>query len=334
MSSRNAFLDGTWVPDDSKITFQDFKHWEKAMRHSHEMSKNQAKGQLLRQLPMDIPSSPIFTHPIVADKQQSDNFHDTHPDAIVFRLARNRAALEALRRTHKMRYRRNLKYLAASFPLADEPAAKEKQAKEEAKKKAKEEAEKAQKEAEKAQGLTSAEILAQKELARKKQAGIAVEELKYIREMKAVKVKAAATERLKDKVEKTDATGKEAQKAAGKSAKANAGKGLEKTVRKTADKTARKTAEKTAGKSAGPVEPWSPMKTGEKAFNMFSAEKTPRKDVDKTSRKSVEKTAAKSAEKEAPEKAAPEKAVAPKSTSSKSGKMSLRAKMMPKMKRW
>lgn len=385
MASKQAFLDGQWVPNDSRITYQNFQHWEEAMIHS-----NQAEGQHLRQEPTWDQVSPKLTLQ-ANDKQQSGDVHEIHSDVIVheeinpdvilheidydvdvletqsdtivFRLARNPGALEALRRTHKMRYRHNLKYLAASFPLADELATMKTQAKKESeqakkeleqiKKKAeqakreleqakkeseqvKKASEQAKKASEKTQGLTSAEILAQKELAKRKKE-ITLEQLKELREMKDAKTKAAAEQRLKDKAAKSDPTGKQAQKAAGKS--------MEKTARKGADKTARKTAEKTAGKSAEKAalesteNPWK-IRKGTEVVNIFSLETTKRKRTEETTAQSAKKARP---EKEAPEKEAPKKAVTekavrekavPKSTASKPGKMSLRAKMMPKMKRW
>ncbi|KAG6360960.1 hypothetical protein INS49_012028 [Diaporthe citri] len=303
MASKNAFLDGRWVPADSRITYQNFKHWEAAMRQSHEMAQTQADGQHLRQLSMCGPASPTFTPQTGCDKQ-SEIVHETNPDAIVFHLARNRPALDALRRTRKMRYRHNLKFLAASFPLADEQAKKDKQARKAAEKKAEE-----------AQGLTAAEILAQKELAKKKIGEKTVEELKYIREMKAAKVKAAATERIKDKEAKNGITGKGTEKATGKKVKSAARKSAEKAVQRSTSLMppnvfAMKTAEKVAQGGFCPMPP-----------NIF-AMKAP-----KRAGNSIEEADGESAEE-----------TAPKSTGStagrKSGKKTLRAKMMPKMKRW
>lgn len=294
MAPQNRFLDGRWVPADSHITYQDFKHWEYAMRQSHQMAQAQAEGQQLRQHPMETPSSPIFTHQICLDKQQPDNLQEPNPEAVIFRLARHRPALDALRRTHKMRYRRNLSVLAESFPLADELVTKEKKVK---------------KDSEKAQGLTGAEILAQKELAKRKNAEMTVEELKYIREMKAAKVKAAAQERLKEKNEKAarnDITRNKVENSTGKSVKEIAGKKVDPAARKTAEKTVTKSMEKTTGKSV---------------------EKVARKGTEKNAPKVTEKTAPKSAEKPAPKSTG-------KTVGKRSGKMSLRTKMMPKMKRW
>ncbi|KAI7779042.1 hypothetical protein LA080_001388 [Diaporthe eres] len=341
MPSKKAFLDGRWVPSESRITYQNFKHWEAAMRQSHEMAQTQADGQHLRDLSMG-PASPAFTPPASAENE-SQFAYDVDPDAAIFRLARNRPALEALRRTRKMRYRHNLKFLAANFPLADELRTKEKQAKKEAKT-----------EAEKAQGLTTAEILAQKELAKKKMTEKTVEELKYIREMKAAKVKEAATERLKEKEAKDSITEKKAEKATGKNVKETAGKKVEKAAPKRAEKIG-KSAEKekavqrsdflmapnvfatTAKKTAGKDE----EKEVQKSFcpmppNVFAmkAPKRARKSTEETDGESDEETG-KSAKKTAPKTV---EKTAPKSTGStagrKSGKQTLRAKMMPKMKRW
>ncbi|KKY33517.1 hypothetical protein UCDDA912_g06496 [Diaporthe ampelina] len=153
---------------------------------------------------MANPGSPAFTPQIVGAKQSQD-VREVHPDAIVFRLARNRAALDALRRTRKMRYRQNLKFLAKSFPLADEVATRNKQAREEA---------------DEAQGLTSDERLAQKEIAERKKTEMTVEELKYIKEMKAAKVKEAATKRLqlaRERADKNEAVEKAVKRAGQKS---------------------------------------------------------------------------------------------------------------------
>lgn len=308
MAFKNAFLDGRWVPSDARITYQNFNHWEAAMRQSHEMAQTQADGQQLRHL--WGPASPTFTPQTGFDKQ-SDNVYETNPDAIVFRLARNRPALDALRRTRKIRYRHNLKFLAASFPLADEAAKKDKQAKQEAEK-------------EKAQGLTTAEILAQKELAKKKNVEKTIEELKYIREMKAAKTKAAASERLKEKEAKNGTTSKEAEKATGKSAKETPAKKVVTAARKSAQK-ATKSAEKEVQKTFCPQPP-----------NMFAMP------AQKKAKKSAEEDTGETAEKRGKraEKAAPETVQnrAPKSTGeprvTKSAGKSLRAKMMPKVKRW
>lgn len=340
MTSKTAFLDGRWLPSESHITYQNFKHWEAAMRQSHEMAQTQADGQQLRQVSMWRPASPAFT-PQSSSENESQFAYEVEPEALMFRLARNRPALDALRRTRKMRYRHNLKFLATSFPLADEQAKKDKEVKKEAAKKA-----------EKAQGLTSAEILAQKELAKKKQVEKTVEELKYIREMKAAKVKAAASERLKEKEAKNGTPGKETEKVTAKSAKETAGKKVETTARKRAEKTGKsmekvmqssaslmppnvfaKTAPKTAGKRA--------EKEAQQSFcpmppNIFAikAPKRAAKSTEESDEEDSEKTV-KRAKKTAPETV---EETAPKSTGSttarKSGKKSLYAKMMPKMKRW
>lgn len=346
MTSKNAFLNGRWVPADSRITYQNFKHWEAAMRQSHEMGQTQADGRHLRQLFMCDPGSPAFTPQATADNE-TQFAYEVDPEALIFRLARNRPALDALRRTRKMRYRHNLKFLAANFPLADELAKKEKQAKNEAKNEA-------QKEAEKAQGLTTAEILAQKELAKKKIAEKTVEELKYIREMKAAKVKAAASDRLKEKEAKDNITAKKTEKVTGKSSKETAGKKLENAARKSAEKTG-KSAEKSAGKSVESVVQSGAYlmppnvfaktaaktagKSEEKSFcpmppNVFALPKTAGKSTKKATGESDEESG------ESDEETAPKtvKKTASKSTGStagrKSGKKSLYAKMMPKMRRW
>lgn len=340
-------LDGRWVPSESRITYQNFKHWEAAMRQSHEMAQTQADGHHLRGLSMG-PASPAFT-PQASAENESQFSHDVGPDAITFRLARNRPALDALRRTRKMRYRHNLKFLAANFPLADELGTKTKQARKEAKA-----------EAEKAQGLTATEILAQKELAKKKKVEKTVEELKYIREMKAAKVKEAATERLKGKEAKDNITENKTEKATGKSVKETAGKKVENLAPKRAEKTG-KSAEKAAGKSVEKaVQNGAPLvapnvfamtaqktagkgeeKEVQKSFcpmppNVFAmkAPKRTKKSTEDTDGESDEETG-KRAKKTAPKTV---EKTAPKSTGStaarKSGKQTLRAKMMPKMKRW
>lgn len=307
MAFKNAFLDGRWVPSDSRITYQNFQHWEAAMRQSHEMAQTQADGQQLRHL--WGPASPTFT-PQTGFDGQSDNVYETDPDAIVFRLARNRPALDALRRTRKMRYRHNLKFLVASFPLADEAATKDEQAKKEAEK-------------EQAQGLTAAEILAQKELAKRKHVEKTVEELKYLREMKAAKTKAAATERLKEKDAKNGTTEKKTEKAAARKSAQKAAQSADKAARQAVVEMVR--AEKAAGKST--------KKEVQKTFcpqppNMFAMPAQKKA-------KSTEEDTEESGQKTAPE---PVQNRAPKSTGesrvTKSGGKSLRAKMMPKVKRW
>lgn len=207
MAANNVFLNGEWLPSSSQITYQDFKHWEQAMMYSRESSINQAQGQRLRQLSVATPPSPAFT-PQADTEKRTEDVREIHPDAIVVRLARNRAALDALRRTRKMRYRHSLKYLAKSFPLADEVAAKNKRARAEA---------------ERAQGLTGAERLAQKKLAEQKAAEMTVEEMRYIKEMKAARVKAAATKRLQLAKERADKNEAAEKRAAEKKAAKKAG---------------------------------------------------------------------------------------------------------------
>lgn len=311
MTSNTRFLDGHWVPADSRITYQDFKHWEQAMRQSHEMSQTQADGQHLRKLSMCGPDSPSFTPQVNANSESQVPFDAADTEHIVLRLARNRPAIDALRRTSKMRYRRNLKLLASSFPLADELAVKNKEAK-------------------KSQGLTDTEILAQKELAKRKAVELTVEELKCIKEMKAAKSKAAAEERLRQKNERAsniDGVGKKTEKTTGKGIQKASGSGMMKPVEKRVEKTAAKVTGNRVDKSAY-------VGTAKNAGKVV--EITTRKTPDKTSGKDADKSASKSTEKMTPktstEKAAPKKTGG--TPAKRSGKMSLRAKMMPKMKRW
>lgn len=317
MTSNTRFLDGHWVPADSRITYQDFKHWEQAMRQSHEMSQTQTNGQHLRKLSMWGPASPSFTPQANANSESQVPFDAADAEPIALRLARNRPAIDALRRTSKVRYRRNLKLLASSFPLADEFAAKNKKAKKDT-----------EKEAKKAQGLTDTEIMAQKELAKRKAVELTVEELKCIKEMKAAKAKAAAKERLRQKNERAsniDGGGKKT--ATGKGIQKASGSGLMKPVENRVERTAVKVTANRVEKSAY-------VGTAKNAGKVL--EITTRKTPNKTSGKDAEKSASKSTEKMAPktstEKAAPKKIGG--TPAKRSGKMSLRAKMMPKMKRW
>lgn len=285
------------------------------MRQSHEMAQTQADGQHLRHLSARGPASPTLIPRANADNE-SQLAHDFDPKAVVIRLARNRPALYSLRRTRKMRYRLNLDFLSASFPLADEP----------------------KKEAERAQGLTSTQILGQKKVSVMKIREYTDKELKWIRDGKAKEKAEKAQQRLKEQAARSDVTGRKDEKVTGKSIQKIAGQSLEKVAQKSTERTAKKVVEKNVvrrryvGTAVNTTERPAP-------FNMFlgkhimpvskSAEKSKAENTEKAAAKNTEKTARKSTEKTAPKSTGS-------TAASKSGKKTLRAKMMPapETKRW
>ncbi|KAL1850720.1 hypothetical protein Daus18300_012798 [Diaporthe australafricana] len=169
------------APPAPPVEYQSFANWAQASEYSYEMAQLQANARYLRQLSMKNPVPPTST-------PQEDCTDEPPQDFYRVRLAHNRDAIHALRRTRKMRHRHNLKFLATSFRLAHEPTTRARQAKLEKQVKSV---------VTESENMDETVKIAQQELAAKKKEAMTVEELKAIRAMKADKVKAAAGERLK-----------------------------------------------------------------------------------------------------------------------------------------